>query len=262
MATTWEFGGTDLSTYGRVTVINDYLDLPVRRGDNIVIPHQNGRVFVSKFFDQRKISIGIAVIGTSADDLEETFDDMRAKFSPRTEQLLEMTMEDATVRNAYASVDASMQVQRRSDKIALVVVEFTLSKPYFRLSTAIDDNTLTIDASPHAMTVTNPGTIEERDPTIIITGPFTSMTIANTTNGASLTYTGTIGSGATVTIATVNGEYTAVLSTGSANVIGNVTHSGASALMVFDVGDNVLSITSAGGDNSGTVKATFYAPFA
>lgn len=40
MALIWSFGGTLLSTYGRVTLINDYLDLPERRGENMTLPYR------------------------------------------------------------------------------------------------------------------------------------------------------------------------------------------------------------------------------
>lgn len=260
--TTWTFGGTALTTFGKVTLINDYLDIAQRRGDNQLIPYKNGRVFVEKFYDQRVLTFGIAMTAASATALEALFDTMRALFSKRTQQVLAMTMEDATIRNAYATVDAPINVDRKTATLALVTVDFTLADPIWRLSTAIADNTTTINASPKAMTVTNTGNTEERDPTIIIDGPFSSITIANSTTGASVTYTGAIGASETVTIGTnASGEYYATLSTGSANVIGNVTHSGSAALMTFNAGANTMAITSAGGDNSGTVKISFYPPF-
>jgi len=258
--TTWTYGGTALTSFGRVTLIDDYLDIPQRRGDNITIPYRHGAKFAEKFYDQRKMLFGIAVISTSAQGLETLFDTMKTLFSPRTLQTLACTREDSTVRNISASVDSPLNIQRVSDKIAKVVVEFTCPDPIFRLSTAIADNTLTINASPKAMTVTNPGSVEERDPTITIAGPFTSITLTNSTNGAVLTYIGAIDAGETVTIGTLNGEYYATHNV-DGNVIGNVTHSGSSALMVFNAGANTLAITSAGGDNSGTVKASFFAPF-
>jgi hypothetical protein len=141
-----------------------------------------------------------------------------------------------------------------------VVVEFVMPRPYFRLSTAIADNTTTINTSPKAMTVTNPGTIEERDPTITLTGPLLNTVITNSTVGISLTYTGTIASPRVVTISTNSyGEYVATNDLGT-NVIGNVTHNGAAALMVLNPGDNTMSITD-GTATTGTVKIAFNAPY-
>ena len=257
--TTFSFGGTQLESLGNVTQINDYLDLPQTRGNNQVIPYRHGTTFVRKYYDERTLSFGIAVIETSAAALETKFATMRALFSPRTQQTLSVTLEDASVITAQASVDKPMQVNRLSERVAKVVVEFTLCSPFFRLSTPIADNTTTINASPKAMNVTNPGTVEERDATIILTGPLQNTVITNSTNGCVLTYTGTIASPRVVTISTVNGEYVATNDLGT-NVIGNITHSGDAALMVFDVGSNTLSITDAT-HTTGTVKVTFYAPF-
>ncbi len=259
---TFEFGGTALTTFGRVTLIDDYLDMADRRGDNITIPYRNGSVFVQKYYDERKMTFGIAVIAATATALETAFDTMRVLFSPRTQQVLKMTLADASVRNANATVDSSMRVERKSPTVALVTVEFTLTTPFFRGANLIADNTTIIDASPHAMTVTNTGNVEERDPTITIDGPFSSITLTNSTNGAILTYTGAIGAAENVVIGTNStGEFYATLSAGSVNVIGNVTHSGSSALMPINTGANTLAITSAGGDNTGTVKISFYPPY-
>lgn len=258
--TTWTFGGTALTSFGKVTLIDDYLTSPERRGKNVVIPYQDGTVFVQKYFDERKLSFGIAVVGTSASDLETKADTMRALFGKRTQQTLAMTREDTTVRNALASVDGFMQVQRVSDKIARYVVDFTLTSPFFRLSTAIADNTTTIDTDPKAMVFTNPGTVEERNPTIILTGPLSNTVITNSTNGHTLTYTGTIASPRVVTISTNSqGEYIATTDLG-ANVIGNITHSGSAALMVINSGSNTLSIADDTA-TTGTVKITFNAPY-
>lgn len=260
MSSTWTYGGTALSTLGKVTLINDYLDMPERRGDNMIIPYRHGTVFAAKYFDQRKITFGIAVTAASAAALETLFDTMRGLFAPRTEQTLSNTREDSTVRTIQATVDSTLQVERITNTFARVIVEFTACKPYFRLSTAIADNTVTINASPKAMTVTNPGTVEEREATFLLTGPLLNPSLSNTTSGTVLTYTGTISAGHTVTIAVNSyGEYTATHSV-SGNVIGNVTHSGSSALMVFNVGNNTLAITD-GTATTGTVKISFYAPF-
>lgn len=258
--TTWEFGGTELDTFGRVTLINDYLDLPDKRGENVLIPFRHGQFHVNKFFEQRIMSFGIAVIGTSASDLEDTFDEMRALFSPSSRQILEQTLEDSSKRQALAEVRSKMTVERFSDKIAKVVVQFTLAQPFFRSDTILADNETVIDASPHAMVVDNIGTVAERDATIILTGPLSNTVITNTENGNTLTYNGTIASPRVVTISTSStGQYVATTDLG-ANVIGNISHSGDSALMVFEVGENTLSITDATA-TTGTVKVSFYPPF-
>lgn len=257
--TTFTYGGTELSDFGKITVIDGYLDLPQRRGSNQTIPFRHGSIFTQKYYDERTITFGIAVIENTLADLEDTLDDMRALFSPIQQQTLSITMGDSSVRQVPAIVDRPLQVSR-IQTMARVVVEFTLARPFFRSDTDIADNTTVIDASPHAMEVVNPGTIEERDATIILTGPLQNTVITNTTNGCTLTYTGTIASPRVVTIQTATtGQYTATTDL-SANVIGNVSHSGASALMVFEPGTNTLSITDATA-TTGSVKVVFKAPY-
>lgn len=258
--TTFSFGGTQLESLGKVTQINDYLDLPQTRGSNQVVPYRHGAIFVRKYYEERTLSFGIAIIETSAAALETKFATMRALFSPRTEQTLSITQEDANVITAQASVDKPMQVNRLSDRHARVVLEFTLADPFFRLSTVIADNTTTINANPKAMTVTNPGTVEERDPILTLTGPLSNTVITNATNGCVLTYAGTIAGGESVSIETnALGEYTA-LKNGVTNVISALSHSGSAALMVLEPGANTLSIAD-DTHTTGTVKISFYAPF-
>ena len=258
--TVWTFGGTGLASFGKVTLIDDYLSTPVRRGNNIVIPFQHGSIFVQKYYDSRTLVFGIAVIAASATALETAFDTLHALLAPTTEQTLSCTREDSTVRTAQASVNGAIDINRFSDRIAKITVGFELSKPFFRLSTAIADNTTTINANPKAMTVTNPGTIDERDATIIYTGPLQNTVITNSTNGCVLTYTGTIASPRVVTLSkNATGEYVATTDLG-ANVIGNFTHSGSPALMVFNVGTNTLSIADST-HTTGTIRCSFSAPF-
>lgn len=262
MTTTYKFGGTSLTSFGKVTLINDNLDIADRRGENITIPFRHGATFAQKYYGERSITFGIAMTAATATAMEALFDTLRALIAPRTEQVLEMTLEDSSVRNISASVNRPLNVNRITNTLARVTIQFDCSFPFWRLSTAIADNTVAIDASPHAMTVTNPGSAEERNPTIVIHGAFTAVTITNSTNGAVLTYTGSIGTAETVTIGmTAAGEYYATLSTGSTNVIGNVTHSGSAALLPINVGANTLAITSSGLDGNSTVKISFYAPF-
>ena len=262
MSLTWTYNGTDLSTFGKITVIEGYLDMPQRRGGNQVIPFQHGTMHAGKYYDERRLAFGITINKSSASALETAFDDLRKLIAPRTQKTLSLTREDASVLTTQAIVDAPLQVSRVTNTLARLVVEFVMPRPYFRLSTAIADNTTTINTSPKSMTVTNPGTIEERDPTITLTGPLSNTVITNTTVGVSLTYTGTIAGGEVVTISTNSyGEFTATSTAGGGtNVIGNISHNGAAALMVLDVGSNTLSITDSTA-TTGTVKVSFHAPY-
>lgn len=256
--TTFTFGGTNLSTFGNITVIDGYLDLPERRGSNLVIPYKHGTVFTKKYYDERSITFGIAVTELTLANLETKLNTMRALFSPLAQQTLSIVFEDATTKTVQATVDKPLQVTRTLT-LARVVVEFTLCEPFFRLSSLIADNTTIINSAPEAMTVNNTGTIEERDATFLLTGPLTNVVITNATAGGTLTYTGVIDGGETVTIGTLAGEYYATHNV-DGNVVGNLSHSGHSALMVFLVGNNTLSIAS-DVTTTGTIRVSFYPPF-
>ena len=262
MTITWSFDGTDLSDFGKITAIDGYLDMPQRRGGNQIIPFQHGTMHAGKYYDERRLTFGITINQPNAADLESTMDDLRKLIAPRTQKTLSLTREDASVLETQAIVDAPLQVARVTNTLARVIVEFVMPRPFFRLDTAIADNTTTINTSPKAMTVTNPGTIEEREPIITLTGPLQNTTITNTTVGVSMTYTGTIAGGEVVTISTNSyGEFTATSTAGGGtNVIGNISHNGAAALMVLDVGSNTLSVTDSTA-TTGTVKVSFHAPY-
>ena len=258
MAVAFTFGGTTLASLGVVTMIDDVQDIPQRRGENQTIPYRHGRISVKKFYDERKISIGIAVQSATGTAQDTTLDNIKKLLSPQTQQVLAMTMSDASVRNVNATIDAPLQMEWIHDTFARLVIEFVLAEPFFRSATSSTDNTTTISTTDTAMVVSNVGTLEERDPTILLTGPLTNPTIS-TTDSVSVTYTGAISSTDTVTIGTLNGEYYATHSA-SGNVIGNVTHAGSSALLTLQPGTNNLQVTCTA--TGGTVKLSFYPPYA
>ena len=258
MAIAFTFGGTTLASLGVVTMIDDVPDIAERRGENQVIPYRNGRIPVKKFYDERKIIIGLSVQSATGTIQDTTLDNIKKLFSPQAQQVLAMTMNDASVRNVNATVDAPMQMEWIHDTFARLVIEFTLAEPFFRSATSSTDNTTTISTTDTAMVVENVGTMVERDATYLLTGPLTNPTIS-TTDSVSMTYTGAISSTDTVTIGTLNGEFYATHSA-SGNVIGNVTHSGSSALLTLQPGTNNLQVTCT--VTGGTVKITFYPPYA
>lgn len=257
--TTWSYNGVPLSTYGKVTLINDDLSIPDRRGKNVTIPFLHGSLHRSKYYDERKIAFGIAVKTASALALETLMDSLRSNISGRDTKVLSQTREDGSIRTALASVDSDLQIERETATFLRLVLEFTLPFPFFRSNTLIADNTTTINANPTAMNVTNSGTAEEISPIITLTGPLENTVITNSTNGSVLSYTGVIASPRVVTLQTVDGEFSA-LDDLSANLIGNISHQGFSSMLVLNKGLNVLSIADDEA-TTGTVKISFYPPY-
>lgn len=259
MSTTWTYDGTSLSSFGKVTLIDNYLDRANARGDNVSIPFRDGTTFVEKFYDQRKVVFGIAIVGDTAADLESKIDTLQTLCSANSQKTLAQTRESGAVRAALASVDTELSTERVSQRIARTVVEFTLTEPFFR-STTLAETTIDVDAASVNDTVTNNGTVKERKPTIVLTGPLSNTLITNTTNSVWVKYTGTIASPRVVTLSVNStGEWVATDDL-AADKIGNITHSGAAAYMVLNVGDNDITITD-DTHTTGTVKFQFYPPY-
>src|SRR5262245_21640086 len=106
--TTWSYNSVPLSTYGKVTMIDDDLDIPETRGDNEIIPFNHGSTFVEKYYAQRKITFGIAMKASSASALETLVDSLKANISSRSQKVLSQTREDSSVRTAYARVESPL----------------------------------------------------------------------------------------------------------------------------------------------------------
>jgi len=258
--TTWKFGNYDLSSFGVVTLMDDHLDIPDTRGSDQVIPYQHGAIFVQKYFESRTLLFGITITGETIAIMEGLIEALKRLVAPRSQQTLTKVLLDSTTQTVLAVAESALNPTRPAPHVTKLTLELTLARPFFRGSSLIPDNTTTINASPKAMTVNNPGSMEELDPIITLTGPLTNVTITNSTNGASLTYTGVIDAAEVVTIQTATtGEYTATHSV-DGNVIGNVSHAGSPALLPLNIMDNVLSITSSV-TTTGTVKVSFYPPY-
>lgn len=256
--TTWTFDSVDLSTFGSITLLDDYLDIAGKRGGNQTIPQRHGTIFVPKFYDETELAVGIAMKFASATLLEAAMDTLKSLCSPRAQKFLSNIRADGSVRTAMASVEGKLQTQRESHNFARVVITFKLADPFFRGSVAVAEE-VTVDANPKALDITNTGTVEECTPVITLTGPLQNTVITNPANGCVLTYTGTIASPRIVTIQQVDGEMLATTDLG-ANVIGSVDHSGSESFMVIEKGINHISIADAT-HTTGKVGITFYPPF-
>ncbi len=256
----WSYRGTSLDTLGIVTVVSDSLKMPTRRGDNILIPLQDGRRFMEKFFEQRSMDLGLEVSGATIAELEAAIDAVKTLFGKRTLGTLQQMMEDLSVRTAQAEYTGDLNLSRVSPLSVRMVLEFTMPDPFFRSDTLVSD-VQAIDASPKTYTLNNSGTADERNPRIVLTGPLDNPEITNTTNGVSVKYNAVIDSGHYVTIETdaETGEYTAV-DDADVNVIGNVTHEGDVALFALDAGNNEISVTDDEA-TTGTVTIEFYPPY-
>jgi phage-related protein len=249
----WTFGGTRLADFGAVTELDAYLDMPAKRGDNILIPMAHGRVWVPKFFDQRIVSFGIEISADDVPALEQKMDALKALLGSRVQQALVNQFCDGA-RSAGAEVLNALGVTRDPDPlVAKVVIDFLLADPFFR-SSVLTTKTFTAASSPY--TLNNPGTAEERFAIITFTGPLSNPIVTNTTNGVVLQYDAVLAAGSD--IVTVDCEHFTAVDETAANVVGSIVHSGDTAFMTLAPGDNVMTLAGAGG---GSVQIDFYPPY-
>lgn len=254
----WTFGGVSLDKFGAFTLLDDYLGSPERRGENLLVPFRHGRVHVAKYYDQRTMVIGFTKDCADAAELEALMDELKQLIGVPGQQALVGYFRDGTVRQGQAEVVDAMLPKRFAPGVSKFTLDFVLPDPFLR-STSETSEVITVDATPKAGSITNPGTVGARNPTIILTGPLENTEIVNSTTGVSVKYNAAIAAPRVVTIQEVDGEIIATDDL-AANVIGNVTHSGSAALMVIDPGANTLSITD-DVHTTGEVEIAFYAPY-
>jgi len=254
----WSFEGTLLDDLGIVTLVSDSFKTLKRRGGNMLIPQRDGRIFTRKYYEQRTMTLGLEITEDSLTALETAIDTVKALFGESELGTLSETLEDLTVRTLEVEQTGDLDPTRVSPLCVKMLLEFVAPDPFFRGSALVTD-THTIDASPKTYTLTNPGTVYERNPKITLTGPLNNVTITNLINGVSISYNAAIASPRVVTIQSTNGEFTATDDLGT-NVIGNVSHAGDSTLFVLKKGANPLSVVDSVA-TTGTIKIEYYPPY-
>lgn len=255
MLNDWTFGGVRLQSIGAVTELDAYLDMPPKRGDNILIPLQPGKVWVAKYHDQRVVSFGIEISANDIPELEQKFDVLKALVGSRVQQALTHYYCDGP-RSAMAEVLNILSPTRDPDPlVAKVVIDFVLADPYFRAPVVVS-NTVDVASSPY--TLNNPGTAEERKSIITLTGPLDNPILTNVSTGTVLQYLGVLANpGEWVRIDC--GLYTAV-DQSAVNVIGSIVHVGDTAFFTLQTGDNIITLADTG-SSAGTAKIDFYPPY-
>ena len=254
---TWTFGGVRLSSFGAVTELDSYLDLPTIRNENVLVPLVDGRIHAKKFYDQKTVTFGIEIAANNIHELEDTFDTLKKLLGSRDQQYLQY-ISSTGIRRAYAEVVGQIGPTRDTNPLnAKIVINFLLAEPFFRSITPYSNEVTFAGASPLAQTIDNVGTAEERAAIITFTGPLSSPKLLHVASGIYVQYGAAIAGGATVIIDCRN--YTAVHSV-SGNVINFVVHHGDPCFMVFLPGTNVMSVTDIT-HSTGKCKVEFFPPY-
>ena len=255
MGDQWSFGGIDLSLAGAMNVVDlsDALGMPAVRGDNPEIPMREGRPHVEKMFDQRVITLGIYLMGTSVMDFEATLNEVKLLLGRRTRQTLQRTMADGSLRNVQAEV-INLDPKLDSPVSARITVDFKLAEPFFRSITQVNQ-LQAISASPTLFTLGNGGNVDDRSAIITLTGPLNYPKLTNVTNGVWVGYNEVIGAGNVVVIDT--SAFTCLL--GTTNMLNKLVHSGDSYFFKLQPGINSLSLETL--TTGGSVRIQFYPPY-
>jgi hypothetical protein len=255
---TWEFGGTTLSMVANsgkyaVEEIDTFYNMPKVRGDNPEVPLREGRIHVEKVYDQRILTLGMWVVGTSESDYEERIDTLKQLFGSRDRQLLKRTMGDGSVRQAYAEVVNTLGFKAVGPLGGRFTVDFLVAGAFLRSDTQTSSGEVSVSASPTDFTVNNGGTVKDKSAVITFHGPLENPKLENLTNGIWVGLNDTLGAADEVAVDVE--EFTADPEAD----IGNVEHSGDTYFMVLEPGDNSMRLTT--DTTGGWVKVAFYAPY-
>lgn len=255
MASTWKFGSVELTSIGayNVTDFSSLHELPEVRGDNAEIPMREGRPHLEKMFDQRTMSLGMYIRGSSRPDFELKMNMFKALFGNRARQYLQMTMGDGSSRRALAEV-MKAPITQKSDRYCRAIVEFRLAEPFFR-SIAQVNQLQAISASPTLFTLGNGGNVDDRSAIITLTGPLNYPKLTNVTNGVWVGYNDVIGAGNVVVIDA--SAFTCLLAT--TNMLNKLVHSGDAYFFKLQPGANSLSLETL--TTGGSVRIAFYPPY-
>ena len=270
MSLQWWFDGLNLDQVandlngGRwaITELASAEDMPVKKGDNPLVPYREGRTHVKKYYDQRVISLGMVIAGPTPADFQARMDILKKTFGKQDQKWLKRQMADGTIRQALAEPFGQSKTgafRFRSilqDHAGRMVVDFKLSEPVFRAPAPTAPTPTQINASPKTFTINNPGTAQDRSMIITLAGPLTNPRIDNLTNNTWVSWTGVIAGGSNLVLDV--GEFTAAKD--AVNALDDLLHAGDKYFLVLDPDDNSISVTS-DVTTTGTVGFSFNAPF-
>lgn len=254
---TWKFGSTDLTSAGVYNVIDlsDAQGIPPVRGDNAEIPMREGRPHLEKMFDQRLLTLGMYLKGSSISNFESNLDTLKLLFGKRARQYLTRTMNGGATRRVYAEV-TKFDVKQEGNDFARMTVDFLLAEPFFRSTT--ETNVLTaITTSPQTFTITNAGSVADRSAIITFNGTLNYPKLTNVTNGVWVGYNDVVAVGSGNAIVVDSSAFTCLMST--TNMLNKLVHSGDSYFFKLEPGANTISLETL--TTGGSVRIQFYPPY-
>lgn len=234
----WSYRGTSLQgTNWNIRMLSPNEQAPGRRGDNIVVPNRDGRIYRSKAVEQRMVSLAMFAKGTGGTALATDLNTLKALFGLPGEGTLARRMAGQTADwTIAAEVAAVVDMQPLSHQAYAFVVEFLCADPYWQGESYSVTET-DIASSPATFAVSNNGTAINERATITVAGVITNPKIQ--VGDVWVQYTGTVASGKTLVIDCENFTATYDGSDGTANI----THGGAVAWLRLLPGSNTVTVT-------------------
>lgn len=228
-----EVDGLPLDTHAWRTIERSSLyDPPDLRGSGVELSQRRGEEARAPIEQARSVRLRMAVFGTQDSDgnahadsrmgLQANLDELKTKLRPRLSGDGTMRavhrMPDGSTREARCHLNGRLRAEPSGATAMRAVVRLLLPEGVWR------DTTLTSASATDSfpLSVSNPGSADQFDSTITLSGDATSVTLSNGTWGpdTDLTVAVDLNNG-DVTIDT--GDMTAVQ--GSADVVGSVSHS-------------------------------------
>jgi hypothetical protein len=259
MGQTWEYDGVDLTTLAyNVRLLGAPLDVPNRRGDNVIVGGRSGRLYVPKQFDQRKVTLAMFVRDThptsggsgSEAQLLANLDALRGLFARDGQHTLKHTMGGVT-RVAKAEVASAIEFQPRGPNLYAFVVEFVLADPLWYGESSVIIGPHGVSFTPYNIGVNNHGTYKAEKVVITVTGEMTNPRF--TVGQIWVQYNGTVAGGETLIID--GGDWKAEKN--EVDATKDISHDGAIRWLELPVGISTLTVTGTVGSPTPTVKVEF-----
>lgn len=250
MAEQWTFAGVNLQTAGvsGVRLLSAADGAPGRRGDNAILPGREGRYPRYAPIDQRIISLGLFIQGSSRAALQTNIDAVLKALGKDGQQILARTLASGSQRTLLAEVTRAIPIVYQSDRLAALVVDF-VAEPWWQSASLTTTSSGAISSSPKTFSIVNVGSAEHMAPVITVTGNITNPKIQ--IGDVWLQYTGAI----TTTLTLNCGACTV---SGGSYSAKNVTHGGAVAWMIVPPGTSTVTVTGSAISSSPSVTIAFY----
>lgn len=275
----WAVNGVSLHQFGWsvTTLSGTRYALPTRRGENTSYAYIPGAAHRNKVEEQRVITLQMFMTGSDpatgipasnpAQKWNDNWDVLRRLvYSPSGSQVtltrrtsLSGWLGSGTpilTVDALAEMTGTMEPTMTGRTRSEFALDFMLADPFFY--GASETQNLVKDTI-HSVVNNGHSVAKSANMSIDLIGPLTNPVVTNLTTSpvTSVTFTGTIGSGSTLTINV--SQFQALLAPANTNQIAKISHSGNRNWFALYPGSNNIRLTASSGAGSGVLR--WRAPF-